>query len=298
MFRFTGLIMAAFFLISLSSCSSVPKKNNNLIAEKTREMLNNYRGKAGLKVAIVKAGDVGENSEAVETDIINTVFQSVFDDGRFVIVERELLRKVLDEVSLQQSGLVSENKISEIGKLSGAHLVFIVRQNVNLIDMRIISVDTGEVLAFTSFSKKEDREALSNYEKLKQKYLDEDCPGQTRQDREIIIAGFNSYPEEKREFYLLSMIQSCKEKVENLKKQADFAAKAKELNLDKKTAKELEEMFIEKDTTRYPSRAARKLIIAQYREAFLGDAAKKNPSMEEYYKDLYNEQLIKLIVEE
>lgn len=281
------------------SCSSAGLKKESPVYGKTKEMLDNYRGKTGLKLAVLKADDIDRNSEPVPAEKMNEVFQAVFDDGRFVIVERELLKKVLDELSLQQSGIVSADRINEIGKLSGAQLVLAVRQNSSLIDLRIISVDTGEILGFISFPLDGTRAApASNYEKLKQRFLDMECPNQTRQNKDVIVASFNSYTEDQKELYMLSMIESCKRAADDARKSEENRIKAKELNLDKKQLNELEKMFIERDSKQYASKATRKLIVSQYRKAYLTDAPKQNPSMKGYYRDLYREELVKLMLAE
>lgn len=64
------------------------------------------------------------------------------------VVERQRFRSMLDELKLSQSGLVSEKKSVEVGKLIGAqHLVFggyIVAPNEKIrIDVRIVEVETG-----------------------------------------------------------------------------------------------------------------------------------------------------------
>ena len=293
-----------FILITFSliyfNCSSLTI--NSLVSNNTKKMLSGYRGSTGMKVAVLKSGEIEKNSETVSTDIMNSVTQTLFNDGRFIIVERELLKKILDEISLQQSGLMSEKKISEIGKLSGAQLILIVRQNSDIIDIRIIAVETGEVQGFTSFSTDEINKSgetkISNYDKLKNKYLNIDCGKQSRQQKEMTLVSFNSYPEDKRELYLLSVIQSCEANVGLEKKRTELSAKIKELNLDKKSSAELEQIFINKDSTMYPSKATRKMLISQLKKSLLVDSVKKSPSMKEYYTDIYKEQLIGFIANE
>jgi len=64
------------------------------------------------------------------------------------IVEREKLNKILDEIKLAQSGLVSSNEQMKAGNLAGAqYMVFgsflVNTKDVIRVDIRVIEVETG-----------------------------------------------------------------------------------------------------------------------------------------------------------
>lgn len=285
----------------LVSCSQGPVSMNILVEKKTMEMLKGYRGEYGLKLAIIKADDIDTNSEIVEMEIMNAVYQAVFNFRRFVIMDSELLKNAISRLPLHEPGNTETDMISSIGKLTGTQAILIVHQNRNLIDMRIVSPDTGGILAYISFPKDGNETAVetaapSDYETIKRKYLDMECPGLTRQKKDLLIASFNSKPEDQRIQYIMSMILSCRNKIEETKSGADKKEKARTLNLDKKTTEELESMFIGNDSSTYPSKAARKLVLSQYKKSLLTNNTKQNPSMIKYYRELYNEELIKLIL--
>ncbi len=67
--------------------------------------------------------------------------------GRFVIVERARIDSVMQELGLQQSGLIDEKTAVKIGKLLGAKYLllgmFIENHGVIRIDMRVIETETG-----------------------------------------------------------------------------------------------------------------------------------------------------------
>lgn len=288
-------------LFTVLSCHSASTRDD-IVIRITNDTLKSYRGISGLKIAILNENGSENQDNGSAGRLMNTVFKTVFDDGRFGIVERDMLKRVLDEISLQQTGIVSAGAINKIGELSGAQLVMIVRIEEPQIDMRIISAATGEILAFASGHLQSDSpdhdKPVSNYERLKQKYLSMKCGNQTTQSKEIIIASLNSYPEEKREFYLMGMIESCNSQNDEEKNKAVRDAKIKEMMLESKTVTELEALFINKDSVQYPSKATRKLIISQFRKSYLTDLPAQNPAMKQYYKDLYSEELMKLIVSE
>ncbi len=286
------LLFALLIILNFITAASA-SKTEDFIADKTRELLKNYRGKSSQRIAIVRGNDLDKKSNIVPSVIVNTVTKTVFDDGRFSIVERELLNKIIDEMTLQQTGLVEGSAVNELGKLSGAQIVLIVKSDGDIIDLRILSVESGEILAFSSGMLPKD--SSSNLERLKEKYLSIECPGQTKENRDVVIASFNAYPEDKREFYILAMINSCEAQVEQAKQNENLAKKKKELGLEGKSIEQLEKMFIEKDTQKYPSKAVRKMMIENLSKAYLKDMPEKNPEMKTFYRDLYAEELMKYI---
>ncbi len=287
------IFLYALMIIINSIAAASASQTENFIADKTHELLKNYRGKSSLRIAVVRGNDLDKKSNIVPAVIVNTVTKTVFDDGRFSIVERELLNKIIDEMTLQQTGMVEGSAINELGKLSGAQLVLIIKSDADNIDLRILSVESGEILAFASGMLPKD--SSSNLERLKEKYLSMECPGQTKESRNVVIASFNAYPEDKREFYIMAMINSCESQIEQAKQNENLAKKKKELGLEGKTIDQLEKMFIEKDTQKYPSKAVRKMMVEKLNKAYMKDMPEKNPEMKTFYSDLYAEELMKYI---
>ncbi|MHB0956849.1 MAG: FlgO family outer membrane protein [Pirellulaceae bacterium] len=66
------------------------------------------------------------------------------------LVERHLLSRVLAELTLQNSGLVSPENAQQIGQLAGADAIFTgtyaIRENVATLQMRLLDVATARVL--------------------------------------------------------------------------------------------------------------------------------------------------------
>jgi TolB-like protein len=87
------------------------------------------------------------------------------DSGRFSIVERSLLEKVLKELELGQSGIIEEGKAREIGRMVGAAAILtgsVSRLgNTMRIDVRLIDVETGKILAAANEITDGDLQSLS-----------------------------------------------------------------------------------------------------------------------------------------
>jgi outer membrane protein OmpA-like peptidoglycan-associated protein/TolB-like protein len=87
------------------------------------------------------------------------------DSGRFSIVERSLLEKVMKELELGQSGIIEEGKAREIGRMVGAGAILtgsVSRLgNTMRIDVRLIDVESGKILAAANEITEGDLQALS-----------------------------------------------------------------------------------------------------------------------------------------
>ncbi|MDH5720241.1 MAG: CsgG/HfaB family protein [Spirochaetia bacterium] len=77
------------------------------------------------------------------------ITEALLETGHYVILERGDLEKVLSEQQLAQSGILSEDKAAELGKMAGAEIV--VTGSVSKLESgiqisaRLIKVQTGEV---------------------------------------------------------------------------------------------------------------------------------------------------------
>lgn len=75
---------------------------------------------------------------------------SLVETGRFDIIERRLLEKIINEQSISNSGLVDESSASAIGKLLGVKVVvtgtMITMEDFTEINARLISVETGSII--------------------------------------------------------------------------------------------------------------------------------------------------------
>ena len=72
-------------------------------------------------------------------------------EGRFDVVERGLLKKILNEQQLGMSGVVDETTATKIGKLLGVKIIIsgsvLKLQNILEINARIIDVETASIIA-------------------------------------------------------------------------------------------------------------------------------------------------------
>ena len=99
------------------------------------------------KVAVF---DPAGNAESAIKEIIREEISSIIvNTGRFTVLERQLINKVLEENKFQSGGLVDDSQISEIGKRMGANLVFVtslsqIGTNYH-ISCKLIDVQTARI---------------------------------------------------------------------------------------------------------------------------------------------------------
>lgn len=139
-------------LLFITSCFSTGANiRETTLVGNCQKLLKSYRGKTGHTMAILNMNNL-ENKNSMDSDYINkTVFREVFKDGRFRVVERELIMGIFKELKLQQTGIIAPSFTSKISQLTGAKLLLIIRNKYGQIDMRIVSVEDGIVFAYTSF---------------------------------------------------------------------------------------------------------------------------------------------------
>lgn len=114
------------------------------------KLLNSYKYKSNLKVAILPVLRKKDFETRVDSQVYNKIFEEVFNDRRFKIVERELLSKILKEHEFQQTGMIKTEDMIKLGRLSGADLIIIIRVKNDVYDFRIVRIDNGEIVAFAS----------------------------------------------------------------------------------------------------------------------------------------------------
>ena len=76
---------------------------------------------------------------------------SLVQDGRFEVVERALLQKIVEEQKLGMTGLIDETSSTEIGKILGVKIIItgsVLQFGENIeVNARIINVRTGSIVA-------------------------------------------------------------------------------------------------------------------------------------------------------
>lgn len=118
-----------------------------------------YAAKAEFKRTKIAVLDFELKGSGFETEdmggIVAEWFITAFvKDGRFDVIERGLLKKILDEQKLGMSGIIDETTATKIGNLLGVKIIIsgsvLKLQNILEINARIIDVETASIIAAES----------------------------------------------------------------------------------------------------------------------------------------------------
>ncbi len=162
MMRLNLVIIAVLSTLILTSCSG-----------SARPELKTVKPVPAAKRLLIAAGDFQNQSGNASYDplmdgLTGNFISELFSTECFRIVERERLKSILDEHKLGMTGLLDPDKTKEIGKLPGVDAIVFVNLSsviyrvekkeagmaiteketfeINL-DARLISIETGEILA-------------------------------------------------------------------------------------------------------------------------------------------------------
>jgi TolB-like protein len=93
----------------------------------------------------------GKRDEDMGKIVSEWIITALVKEGRFDVVERRYLEKVLEQQKLGVSGLVDENSASKLGKVLGAKIVItgsvMQFQNIMEVNARIIEVESSSIVA-------------------------------------------------------------------------------------------------------------------------------------------------------
>ena len=141
-------IFAVFMLFSIL-CSNVSADPLRKIAKKMAKKVENMPNK---KIAVLNFpyhnGFISSGSSLVQERLTTYLVKT----ERVEVVERHLLNKVLDEMSLERTGIIDENLTKELGKVLGVGGIVTgtlndLKKEKTEVNARIIHTETGKILA-------------------------------------------------------------------------------------------------------------------------------------------------------
>lgn len=115
------------------------------------------------KIAVLDFAMIGEKlePEGIGTILSEYFITSIVKSGRFEVVERAMLQKIIAEQKLSTTGLVDESTASQLGKLLGVDVIITgsilkLRNSID-INARIINVQSGSIIAAEDISADTDK---------------------------------------------------------------------------------------------------------------------------------------------
>jgi TolB-like protein len=126
------------------------------LEELTYEIVESLSRQEKSRIAVAEFSNLDGRTTQLGQYVAEELITRLFRTGRFHVVERHLLNRILDEHELNLLGLVDEASAKEIGKLLGVDAIACgslteIGERVK-INARLISTETGQVFAVASAS--------------------------------------------------------------------------------------------------------------------------------------------------
>ena len=138
---------ACALLILLRAAPALADPYSRMAKSLTKDM----KALKGKTVAIVPFSDTNGRASVGGAAVAIFLETQIAKRGKLRLVERSLLNKVLDELKLHNTGLISKESTLKIGRISGADLLITgtvtdVGSTKVEVHARLLQVETGEVL--------------------------------------------------------------------------------------------------------------------------------------------------------
>ncbi len=105
------------------------------------------------KIAVLDFELIGDKLETTDMGAILSEWfiTSIVKSGRFDVVERAMLKKIIAEQKLSTTGIIDDSSASELGKILGVRVIIsgsvLKIDNTIEINARVISVESGSIIA-------------------------------------------------------------------------------------------------------------------------------------------------------
>ncbi len=117
----------------------------------------------------------GFETEDLGQIVAEWLITALVKDGRFDVVERRLLKKIIAEQQLSETGLLDQETTAQLGKVLGVKVVIsgsLMRiQDIIEVNSRIIDVESGSILAAASVSNEDASQLKNLVEQMAQKII-------------------------------------------------------------------------------------------------------------------------------
>lgn len=149
------VLIILFTLPSKSSAISMGEETKNLADQLVKKMHDDAFAKGTkLKIAVMELSDINGNVIDPGKLLAEELIMPLFLTKKFIVIERNLLNKILKEHSLQLSGLIDANTVKKIGKVLGVDAIcsgtMALVGDSYKINIRLISTETGMIIAAAS----------------------------------------------------------------------------------------------------------------------------------------------------
>lgn len=130
------------------------------LQELTKQIVVSLSQQQKSKIAVIEFSDLEGNVTQLGRYVSEELITRLFRTGKFEVIERQLLRKVLQEHELRMSGIVDEHSAKELGRILGVDAIATgsvsdLGSSVK-INARLISTETGKIFAVAAVNVEKD----------------------------------------------------------------------------------------------------------------------------------------------
>ena len=117
------------------------------------------------RIAVLDFTDLDGDTSAFGKYLAETLITDLFDSGKFQVVERRLLTKVLEENKLKSTGLIDPATVKKLGQVLGVEAI--VSGTITelashvAVNARLVATDTAAVFASASEEIEKDEDVIS-----------------------------------------------------------------------------------------------------------------------------------------
>lgn len=129
------------------------------------------------KIAVLDFEVIGDKVEngSIGTMVSEWFITSIVKTGRFDVVERALMKKIIEEQKLSATGVIDEHSATKIGKILGVKAI-VTGSVLNLkdkleVNSRLINVENGSIIAAESICSESEGDIRSIVEQLTVKII-------------------------------------------------------------------------------------------------------------------------------
>jgi len=129
------------------------------------------------KIAVLDFEVIGDKAEngSIGTMVAEWFITSIVKTGRFDVVERALMKKIIEEQKLSAAGVIDEDSATKIGKILGVKAivtgsVLTLKDRIE-VNSRLINVENGSIIAAESIRNESNGDTRSLVEQLTVKII-------------------------------------------------------------------------------------------------------------------------------
>ncbi|MDH5657676.1 MAG: FlgO family outer membrane protein, partial [Spirochaetia bacterium] len=169
MYKYTAFSFFAFFIFC--GCISAQEKETSDGLKRIAQELSQKSSKLKQKTIAVMPFETLNSPSGLGNEIPEKLTHELVDVGKFSVIERSKINKILKEQSLSSTGVIDADTASKIGKLLSVEALVVgtISNNGNYITARIVLTESGVIIASSQY---ENTKGDSSSKKSSEKYSD------------------------------------------------------------------------------------------------------------------------------